>query len=144
MTVRGGAQIRGRHPCGRERFAQPGPAGPVVGVDLWVRAHASVEQQHSLGVVDDVAETRLHPWMARAGLLRCPREVAEINTPHRDIRHAAILADLRPGPDQDRGSRNQVLAWLMIHANRAGPAAVQTNFLSQNERCNFLFRVVYT
>ena len=69
---------------------------PVAGVDVGVRAHARVEQEHSLRVVDDVTEARFHSGTARPGLLRWPHEVAEINPPHRNVSHSAILAD-HPG-----------------------------------------------
>lgn len=61
-------------------------------VDLGMGAHASVEQDHSLGVADGVAQAGFDSGHARPGLLRWPYEVAEINAPHRDVSHSAILA----------------------------------------------------
>src|SRR6516225_7265926 len=72
------------------RPAPPGADGsarqPRVG------AHARVKQDHSLGVADRVAQAGLDPGYPRPGLLCGPDEVTEINTPHRDVSHPAILA----------------------------------------------------
>jgi len=98
MAVRGERESRDLCPDRRQCLVQSGPAGPVVGVDLGVGAHASVEQDHSLGVVDDVTQARFYPGTARPGLLRRPHEVAEVNAPHRNIGHSAILADHPASP----------------------------------------------
>ena len=45
-----------------------------------------------LGVADRVAQAGLDPGYPRPGLLCGPDEVTEINTPHRDVSHPAILA----------------------------------------------------
>ena len=61
-------------------------------VNLGMGAHASVEQDHSLGVADGVAQAGLHSGHPRPGLLGWPHEVAEIDAPHGDLSHSAILA----------------------------------------------------
>jgi len=87
-------------PDGRQRLAQPYPAGAVVRVNLGMGSHASVEQDHSLGVGDGVAQAGFGPGHPRPGLFRWPYEVAEINAPHRDTGHSAILAT---GTRHDKG-----------------------------------------
>ena len=91
MAVRGKPEVSDLRPDGRQRLAQPGSAGPVVGVDLGVGAHARIEQEHSPGMADEITEARFHSRTARPGLPRRPHEVAEINAPHRNISHVAIL-----------------------------------------------------
>src|SRR6266567_4692992 len=93
VAVRGKPDVRDLRPGGRQRLAQLDSAGPVAGVNRGMGAHAGVEQDHSSGVADDVAQARFHSGTARPGLLRWPHEVAEINAPHRDVSHSAILAD---------------------------------------------------
>src|SRR5215471_19544035 len=61
------------------------PGWAVVRVHLGVGAHARVEQDHSLGVADRVAQAGLDPGHHHPGLLRGPDEVTEIDTPHRDV-----------------------------------------------------------
>jgi hypothetical protein len=92
VTIRGQLDVTELRPDGRQRLTQRDSAGPVVGVDFGVGTHASVEQDRSLGVVDDVAQAGFHSGAARPGLLRWPHEVAEINAPHRHVSHSAILA----------------------------------------------------
>src|SRR5215467_15747478 len=70
----------------------PHPARAVVRANLGMGAHAGVEQDHSLGVADGIVEAGLDSGHPRPGLLRWPYEVAEINAPHRDRGHSAILA----------------------------------------------------
>jgi hypothetical protein len=91
VTVRGKPDVRDLRPDGRQRLAQLDSVGPVVGVNLGMGAHASIEQDHSLGVADDVAQARFHSRAARPGFLRWPHEVAEINAPHRDLSHSAMV-----------------------------------------------------
>ena len=93
VAVRGEPDIRDLHPDGRQRLAQTDSAGPVMGVNLGVGAHASVEQDHPMRMADDIAQAWFHAGAARPCLLRWPHEVPEINTPHGDINHSARLAD---------------------------------------------------
>jgi hypothetical protein len=84
VAVRGEPDVTDLCPDRRQRLAQPHPAGAVVRVNLGMGAHAGVEQDHSLGVADGIAQAGLDPGHPRPGLLRWPYEVAEINAPHRD------------------------------------------------------------
>ena len=78
VAVRGQPDVRDLCPDRRQRPAQPHPARAVVRVNL--------------GVADGIAEAGLDSGHPRPGLLRWPYEVAEINAPHRDRGHSAILA----------------------------------------------------
>jgi hypothetical protein len=95
VAVRGEPEVTDPRPDGRQGLGKRGSAGTVAGVDVGVRAHTRIEQDHSPGVADHVTQARLDPGAARPGLLRWPHEVAEINAPHRNVSHSAILADHR-------------------------------------------------
>ena len=115
VAVRGQPDIREPRPDGRQRLAQPGSAWPVIGVNLGMGAHASIEQDHSLRVADDVAQARFHSEIARPGLLRRPHEVAEINTPHRDVSHSVMFAASRRGSQhRQRSAPRRRSAWLLL------------------------------
>ena len=96
VTVRGKPDVRDLRPDGRQRLAQLDSAGPVMGVNIGMGAHACIEQDHSSGVADDIAQTWFHSRGARPGFLYWPHEVAEINAPHCDLSHSTMLADSLP------------------------------------------------
>jgi hypothetical protein len=120
MAVRGEPEVSDLRSDGRQRFAQPGSAGPVVGVDVWVGAHAGVEQEHSLGMVNDVTEAGFHSGTTGPGLTRRAHEVAEINASHRKASHAAILAAF-PAPTASGALSSFTTPWLT--GLREGPRA---------------------
>ena len=60
-------------------------------VDLGLGAHAGVEEQHSVGVLDEIAEARLDPGRTGACLLGRAHEVAEVQPAHVD-RHEGYSA----------------------------------------------------
>ena len=72
-------------------------AGPIVGVCFRVRAHAGIEQESSLRMLDDVAEQGVHPGAAGSGFRRRPDEVAEVDAPDGYVSHSVMVAG-RTGP----------------------------------------------
>src|SRR5205807_8006362 len=96
MAVRGDPDIADFHPEDCQRLTQPGSPGSVVRVDVGMRTHPGVEQDHPLRMTDDIPTARFYPRSSRAGLLRWPDEVAEIHTPAGDVSHCVILPESRP------------------------------------------------
>src|SRR5205814_5505910 len=67
------------------------PARPVARIDLRMAAHAGIDQQQPVRVVDEVPETGFDAWRARAGLLGRPDEVPEVDPAYGEICHGTSL-----------------------------------------------------
>jgi hypothetical protein len=103
MAVDDELDVFGSGADGGECIAERSPPWPVVSVDLRMPAHPGVEQQHPAGVIDEVAETRLDPRLARAGLGGGAHKVSEVHPPDDWARHASSLPHLRQIADRAAG-----------------------------------------
>lgn len=108
--------------CGGQRPA----VRPVVLVDLGVAAHAGVDEQQPIGVLDQVAQARLHTGRAGPGLLRGPNEEAVVQPPHRGIHRHSVPSSIghrhtsrtRPGvglPERRTGSCSWLARTSHVH-----------------------------
>src|SRR5215469_7788963 len=112
VAIRGEPDVRQPRADCRQRLRQSDPAGPVIGINLGMRTHAGVEQDHSLGMAHDVAEARVDSGLPCPGLARGPDKVAEVDTLNPNVSHSIMIAN---------GTRHpQALVWraLMWRAPR--------------------------
>ena len=71
-------------------------ARAVVRVNVGVAAHAGVDQQEPAGMVDEVAQARLHLRRAGTGLRGWAHEVAEVDAVDCQICHRMSVPARRP------------------------------------------------
>jgi hypothetical protein len=62
-------------------------AGPVVGVDVGIATHAGIEEQHPVGMVDEVPQTGLHSRQSVAGFGGRSDEVSEVHASYGRLTH---------------------------------------------------------